>query len=103
MTNPRLTFGEMTVFGELARGVHPADETGVAMALALGQPDPPHPPSATVPVLLDGYEIGQAERIDFVWGGGFYRFSSLSGNTKFSCSTREELLQGLEDRLQLSS
>jgi hypothetical protein len=103
MTNPRLTFGEMTVFGELARGVHPADETGVAMALALGQPDPPYPPFATVPVLLDGHEIGQVERVDFVWGGSCYGFSSLSGNTKFFCPTREELLQGLEDRLQLSS
>lgn len=102
MTNPRLSFGEMTVFGELAQGVHPADETGMAMALALGRPDLPHPPFATVPVLLDGHEIGRLERIDFVWGEHFYRFTSLSGNTNFSCSTRDEVLQGLEDRLGLS-
>lgn len=102
MTNPRLSFGEMTVFGELARGVHPADETGLAMALALGKPDPPHPPFATVPVLLDGHEIGRLERIDYVWGGSVYQFTSLSGNTTFCCSTRDEVLQGLEDRLHLS-
>lgn len=103
MSNPRLSFGEMTVFGELARGgVHPADEIGMAMALALGKPDPPHPPFATVPVLLDGHEIGRLERIDFVWGGSVYQFTSLSGNTSISCSTSDGVLQGLEDLLDLS-
>jgi hypothetical protein len=103
MTNPRLTFGEMTVFGELARGVHPADETGVAMALALGEPDPPSPPFAVVPVLLDGREIGRIERIDYVWGGSVYQFFSLSGNTNFSCLSTDAILDGLAEVLQLAS
>lgn len=102
MTNSCLTFGEMTVFGELAIGVHPADELGLQMALALGRPDPPCPPFAVVPVLLDGYEIGQLEKIQFAWGAHVYQFRSLSGNTNFSCSTKEAALQHLGELLQLA-
>lgn len=103
MTHSRLTFGEMTVLGELARGVHPADELGLQMAMALGRPDPPSPPFAVVPVLLDGHEIGQLSRIDYVWGGHCYQFRSTSGNTNFSCLTKESALLALEDALQLAS
>lgn len=103
MVNPRLGFGEMTVTGELARGVHPADELGLQMAMALGQPDAPHPPAAIVPVLLDGGFIGQLEKIQFVWGGVVYQFRSLSGNTNFSSPTREGVLLHLEEVLQLAS
>lgn len=104
MTHPRLSFGEMIVLGELARGVHPADELGLQMALALGQPDPPAPPFATVPVLLDGHPIGQMEKVHYVWGGVAYYFRSASGNTHFTEGhTSEELLAALVDRLQLAS
>ena len=99
----RLTFGEMTVFGELARGVHPADETGLAMALALGQPDPPAPPFATVPVLLDGCPIGQLKRIEYVWGGINYEFESSSGQTRIMSDAREAVLQRLAEVLGLTS
>lgn len=103
MTNSRLAFGEMTTLGELARGVEPADELGLQMAMALGQPDPPHPPFAVVPVLLDGHEVGRLEKIQFTWGGSFYQFRSLSGNTTFSSSSRDAVLQHLEELLQLTS
>jgi hypothetical protein len=103
MTNPRLSFGEMTVTGELARGVHPADELGLQMALALGTPDPPHPPFAIVPVLLDGHEIGRLEKVQFIWGAIFYQFTSASGNTNFSCADRDAVVQSLEEMLQLAS
>lgn len=99
----RLTFGEMTVFGELARGVHPADEMGLAMALALGQPDPPAPPFAIVPVLLDGCPIGQLKRIEYVWGGINYEFESGSGQTRISSETREAVLRRLCEVLGLAS
>jgi hypothetical protein len=102
MTNPRLTFGEMTVYGELARGVHPADELGLQMAMALGQPDPPSPPFATVPVLLDGYIIGWLSSIRYVWGGAHYEFRSTSGNTNFR-GTKEATLGRLQEVLQLAS
>jgi hypothetical protein len=101
MTNPRLTFGEMTVYGELARGVHPADELGLQMAMALGQPDPPSPPFATVPVLLDGHAIGWLSSIRYVWGGACYEFRSTSGNTNF-CGTKEATLDRLQEVLQLA-
>lgn len=103
MTDSRLSFGEMTVFGELARGVHPADELGLQMALALGQPDPPHPPFATLPVLLDGAVIGRLEKIQFVWEGSTYSFRSESGNTYFCCATKEAVLQRLGELLGLAS
>jgi hypothetical protein len=102
MTNPRLTFGEMTVYGELARGVHPADELGLQMAMALGQPDPPSPPFAVVPVLLDGHAIGWLSSIRYVWGGACYEFCSTSGNTNFSGATKEATLDRLQEVLQLA-
>jgi hypothetical protein len=103
MTNSRLSFGEMTVYGELARGVHPADELGLQMAMALGQPDPPSPPFATVPVLLDGYAIGWLASIRYVWGGTYYEFRSTSGNTNFYGATKDAILDRLEEVLQLAS
>ena len=103
MTNPRLTFGEMTTYGELARGVHPADELGLQMAMALGQPDPPAPPFAVVPVLLDGSHIGWLASIRYVWGGGYYEFRSISGNTNFLCATKDAILDHLQEVLQLAS
>lgn len=102
MTYSRLSFGEMMTTGELARGVHPADEVGLQMAMALGQPDNPHPAFATVPVLLDGHVIGRLEKIEFVWGGTVYQFTSASGNTNFSCSTKEHALERLQELLQLT-
>lgn len=102
MTNPRLAFGNMTVFGELARGVHPADELGLQMAMALGRPDDPSPPFATVPVLLDGHEIGWLGKIQYVWGGAVYEFRSASGSTNFSCLSKEYALQHLGELLQLA-
>ena len=102
MTHSRLAFGEMTTTGEMARGVHPADEVGLQMAMALGQPDNPHPAFATVPVLLDGHVIGRLEKIEFVWGGTVYQFTSASGNTNFSCSTKEHALERLQELLQLT-
>jgi len=103
MTHSRLSFGEMTILGELARGVHPADELGFQMAMALGKPDDPAPPFAVLPVLLDGHEIGQLSRIDYVWGGQCYQFRSASGNTNFSCLTKEAALDHLMEVLQLAS
>jgi hypothetical protein len=102
MTNPRLTFGQMTVFGELARGVHPADGTGLAMALALDRPDDPHPPFAIVPVLLDGSHIGDLRKIQFVWGGILYEFFELATQKTYCYDTAEIALQELSDRLQLA-
>jgi hypothetical protein len=102
MTNPRLTFGEMTVYGELARGVHPADELGLQMAMALGQPDPPSPPFAVVPVLLDGHAIGWLASIRYTWGGTCYEFCSTSGNTNFRGATKEATLDRLQEVLQLA-
>ena len=92
----------MTVLGELARGIHPADELGLQMAMALGQPDPPSPPFAVVPVLLDGHPLGRLDRIQYVWGGTVYQFRSLSGNTNISCTTREGALLALRELLQLT-
>ena len=103
MTNSRLTFGEMTVFGELARGVHPADDLGLQMAMALGQPDPPSPPFATVPVLLDGFTVGWLGKIQYVWGGSVYEFRSTSGSTNFSCASKDAALQHLQELLGLAS
>jgi hypothetical protein len=96
----------MTVFGELARGAHPASaeaETHLAMALALGKPDPPDPPFSTVPVFLDGYHIGRAECVRWVWGGSCYHFVSVSEKTKFSVSNKQELLFCLKEMLGLTS
>lgn len=104
MTHPSgLTFGKMQEFGELARGVHPLDEAGLAMALALGQPDDPAPPFATIEVILDGHAIGFASSIRWVWGDQSYRFRSLSGKTEFYCSTKEGLVSLLQIRLGLAS
>lgn len=103
MTQSRLSFGEMTVTGELARGIHPADDLGLSMALALGQPDSPSPPFAVVPVLLDGHEIGRLHSIRYVWGGSVYEFRSMSGKTNFCCSTKDALLLALENMLGLAS
>lgn len=103
MTNPRLSFGEIITTGELARGVHPADELGLQMALALGQADPPSPPFAYLPVYLDGQPIGQLQRVEYVWGGTVYQFIYLDGHRQFSLPTKEALLQQLQDELQLSS
>lgn len=103
MTNPRLSFGEIVTTGELARGVHPADELGLQMALALGQPDPPSPPFAYLPVYLDGQPFGQLQRIEYVWGGTVYQFIYLDGRRQFSLPTKEALLQQLQDELQLAS
>ena len=103
MTNPRLAFGEMTTYGELARGVHPADELGLQMAMALGQPDPPAPPFAVVPVLLDGSHIGWLASIRYVWGGTSYEFRSISGNTNFYGATKSAILDRLQEVLQLAS
>jgi hypothetical protein len=103
MTHPRLSFGELTVTGELARGLQPTDELGLQMAMALGQPADPWPAAAIVPVLLDNSCIGELQRIDFVWGGQLYQFRLLSGNTNFSCGTKEGALQHLAELLQLTS
>jgi hypothetical protein len=103
MTHSRLSFGEITTLGELARGVEPADELGLQMAMALGQPDAPHPAFAVVPVLLDGGEIGQLQKIQFTWGGTMYQFRSLSGNTNFCSSNRETAIAHLAEVLQLTS
>lgn len=102
MTHSRLTFGEMTTTGELARGVEPADELGLQMAMALGKPDPPHPPFAIVPVLLDGHEIGRLEKIQFTWGGTVYQFLSASGNTNFCSPDREQVMRMLTEMLGLT-
>jgi hypothetical protein len=102
MTNPRLTFGEMTVYGELARGVHPADELGLQMAMALGVPNPPDPPFATVPVLLDGYIIGQLRSTRYVCGLTTYGFCSISGNTHFYVTSKDAVLEHLQEVLQLA-
>lgn len=99
MTNPRFTFGEMTVFGELARGVHPADEAGLAMALALDRPDDPSPPFAVVPVLLDGSYIGDLQKTQFVWGGTAYSFSGPAIHKDYSGATAEGVLELLEEEL----
>lgn len=103
MTHSRLTFGEMTVTGELARGVHPADELGLQMALALGQPEAFTPPFAVVPVLLDGHEIGRIEKVQFTWGAVYYEFTSGSGKTKFSYGTAEAIVEDLKEMLHLTS
>lgn len=103
MTISRLSFGEMTITGELARGVEPTDELGLQMAMALGQPDAPHPAFATVPVLLDGHEIGQLQKIQFTWGGTVYQFQSLSGNTNFCSPSRDAAIEHLAGVLQLTS
>jgi len=114
MTNSRLTFGEMTILGELAiwpPGCDPADHLTLRMALALGQP--PHgtdqlpPPFATVPVLLDGYEIGQMLRIQYVPAYGLrelsYEFRSTSGKTRIVANDRDAILERLKEVLQLTS
>jgi hypothetical protein len=114
MTNSRLTFGEMTTLGELAiwpPGCGPADHLTLKMALALGQP--PHgtdqlpPPFAIVPVLLDGQEIGQMLRIQYVPAYGLqelkYEFRSTSGRTRIVFDDRDGVLERLEQVLQLTS
>jgi hypothetical protein len=103
MTHSRLSFGEITTLSELARGVEPTDELGLQMAMALGQPDPPHPPFAVVPVLLDGHEIGQLQKIQFTWGGTLYQFKSVSGNTNFCSPDRDAAIEHLAELLQLTS
>jgi hypothetical protein len=103
MTNVSFSFGEMRVFGEIARGVHPADEVGLAMALALGQPDDPAPPFATVPVWRGNTHLGFLHRINYVWGGSSYEFRSLSGNTVICSLHKDEVLQRLKEVLGLSS
>ena len=103
MTNPRLSFGEIITTGELARGVHPADELGLQMALALGQADPPSPPFAYLPVYLDGQPFGQFQRIQFVWGGTVYQFISMDGRVLRSSPTKEGVLEQLDEMLQLAS
>lgn len=103
MTHPRLSFGEMTVLGELARSAYPFDELGLAMAVALGRPDPPAPPFATVPVLLDGHLIGHLRKFRFVDGPEFYDFLSLSGGTNLANYDRGGLLEQLAEVLQLTS
>ncbi len=107
MTYSRLSFGEMTTTGELARGWEPADEVELQIALALGRPDPashPPPPFAVVPVLLDGYEIGRIEKIVYVGSQehAAYKFTSTSGNTSFSSSDRDGVVQMLAEVLQLA-
>jgi len=72
------------------------------MAMALGQSDPPSPPFATVPVLLDGHMIGWLSSIRYVWGGACYEFCSTSGNTNFR-GTKEATLDRLQEVLQLAS
>jgi hypothetical protein len=114
MTNSRLTFGEMTILGELAiwpPGCDPADHLTLKMALALGQP--PHgtdqlpPPFATLPVLFDGQEIGQMLRIQYVPAYDLhevsYEFRSTSGRTRIVFDDRDGVLERLEQVLQLTS
>jgi len=114
MTNSRLTFGEMTILGELAiwpPGCDPADELSLQMALALGKPPDGHdaipPPFATLPVLLDGQEIGQMLRIQYVPAYGLrelsYEFRSISGKTRIVANDRDGVLERLEQVLQLTS
>lgn len=114
MTNSRLTFGEMTVLGELAiwpPGADPADHLTLKMALALGQPphgtDQPPPPFATLPVLLDGQEIGKMLRIQYVPAYGLrelcYEFRSASGKTRIVADNKEAVLERLQEVLQLTS
>ena len=120
MTNSRLTFGEMTILGELAiwsPGCDPADELSLRMALALGKPPDGHdaipPPFATVPVILDGFEIGWLVRIEYACGdrviggvafpGRSYEFRSASGKTRITDLTKERVLERLEQVLQLTS
>jgi hypothetical protein len=120
MTNSRLTFGEMTILGELAiwpPGCDPADELSLQMALALGHPpegcDALLPPFAIVPVMLDGFEIGQLMRIEYacgdrvIWGVAFpgrsYEFRSISGKTRIVANDRDGVLERLEEVLQLTS
>lgn len=120
MTNSRLTFGEMTILGELAiwpPGCDPADELSLQMALVLGKPPDGHdaipPPFATVPVLLDGYEIGWLVRIEYACGdrviggvvfpGRSYEFRSASGKTQITDLTKERVLERLKEVLRLTS
>jgi hypothetical protein len=103
MTDSRLTFGQMLVLGELAQGVHPADDLGLQMAMALGQPDDPAPAFAVVPVLLDGQQIGTLSKIRYTWGAELYQFTSWTGNTKFCCSCVQAALLTLHDKLGLAS
>lgn len=99
MTHSGLSFGPLTNYGELARGT---DELSIDMALALGEPPvgAVHlPPFATVPVLLNEAQIGVLTKIQFVHGGTIYEFRSDSGNTKFSCTTKEAALHRLQELL----
>lgn len=99
MTHSRLAFGEMVTYGELARGT---DELSIDMALALGEPPAGAvhlPPFATVPVLLDGAQIGVLTKVVFVHGGTVYEFRSGSGNTRFSATTTEAALHYLQNLL----
>jgi hypothetical protein len=114
MTNPRLSFGEMTILGELAIWppcCDPADELTLRIALALGQPPDEAnqlpPPFATVPVLLDGQEIGQMLRIQYAPAFGLdgclsYEFRSTSGRTRIIRTDRDAVVERLMEVLQLA-
>lgn len=103
MSSLHFTFGEQFQTGELARGLAAADEISVSMAVALGQPLPPWPPFAVLPVLLDGARVGVINKICFVHGDTIYEFRSDSGNTVFSCLTVDGVLQHLSDLLGFTS
>jgi hypothetical protein len=98
MTYPTLALGELTMLGELARGVD--GEVEVEMAMALGRPPEPWPPMALLPVLADGHEIGHIEKIVFVSGDTVYQFRSTSGNTVFSCLSPQSVLERLKEVLR---
>jgi hypothetical protein len=100
MSSLHFSFGDQIQTGELARGLDPANEIEVEMAVALGQPPGPWPPFAILPVLLNGSQIGVIEKIVFVNGSIIYQFRSQSGNTVFSCLTPKAVLQRLSDLLQ---
>jgi hypothetical protein len=97
------TFGEVFTSGELAYAPHPTDETAIEVAAALGAPPGPWPAFATVPVLLQGQQIGVLDKIQFVHGETCYRFLSCSGNTHLSSSNKESVLQQLEKVLGFTS
>jgi hypothetical protein len=97
------TFGDVFTSGELAYAPHPTDETAIEVATALGTPPGPWPAFATVPVLLQGRQIGTLDKIQFVHGETCYRFRSCSGNTELSSLTKESVLQELERVLGFTS
>lgn len=101
MTHPALSFGPLETTGELARTAETFDELAVEMALALGDPPlGPLPPFAIVPVLLNGQPIGRLEKIVLPWDEApIYQFRSLSGNTHFCSTSRDAVLQRLDEVL----